>query len=177
MWTIIIAAGYFRNGEDGSISLKNGDSIAKRVQIYDSEGNVVGEVPLTGNVVYSEEGGGYAIQMYSLLDQYAESTSFNIKVLDINGDSHDFVNISLQHRTNTVEEPGVLSLLWGLVTDTTRTVATMVEGILVWLILPIADGIVYMVSKSVGEVVTISRLIYNQVDKVSVDYWNILDRK
>lgn len=39
-------------------------------------------------------------------------------------------------------------------------------------ILSLGDGVVHLVSSSVGEMVTIDRLIYNKVEKVSIDFWD-----
>lgn len=52
-------------------------------------------------------------------------------------------------------------------------VSRLLERTLNDLLLPIGDGIVFMVSKSVGEAVTIDRLVFDKVEKVSIDYWNV----
>lgn len=150
---------------------KNGTSMTDgKIQVTASDGKVY-ELPLYGNVLYSESG-GYAINLYSVLDSY-ESGTFSIKIIDNAGNEYDAGELELTKRTTTEEEPGLLATLWNLITDPVQTVATMVEEILVELLLPLGDGLVYLVSKSVGEVVTTSRLVYNEVNRVSVDYWNI----
>lgn len=150
---------------------KDGTSMTDgTIQVTASDGKVY-ELPLYGNVLYSESG-GYAINLYSILDGY-DSGTFSIKIIDSAGNEHDAGSLSLSESTTTEEEPGLLATLWNLITDPVQTVATMVEEILVELLLPLGDGLVYLVSKSVGEVVTTSRLVYNEVNRVSVDYWNI----
>lgn len=47
----------------------------------------------------------------------------------------------------------------------------MIQEILVELFVGVGDGILYMVSTSVGELVTTDGIIYNDVDKVNVNYW------
>ncbi len=146
------------------------------IQVIDSEGKVY-EVPMYGNVSYasSEEPkySGYAINLYSLLDEYS-SGNFKIKIVDEAGAEYDAGSLSVTESKTTKEEPGLLATLWGLIVDPASTVATMVEEILVELLLPLGDGLVYLISKSVGEVVTTGRLVYNKVNRVSIDYWNIV---
>ena len=40
------------------------------------------------------------------------------------------------------------------------------------LLVSIGDGVVHIVSRSVGEIVTLDKLIFNEVQKVSIDYWD-----
>ena len=47
----------------------------------------------------------------------------------------------------------------------------MIQEILIELFVGVGDGILYMVSTSVGELVTTDGIIYNDVDKVNVNYW------
>ncbi len=150
---------------------KDGTSMTDgKIQVEAPDGKVY-ELPLYGNILYSESG-GYAINLYSVLDGY-DSGNFKIKVVDNAGNVYDATTLALKENTTTEEEPGLLATLWNLITDPVQTVATMVEEIIVELLLPLGDGLVYLISKSVGEVVTTGRLVYNKVDRVSVDYWNI----
>lgn len=50
-------------------------------------------------------------------------------------------------------------------------IASFIEEILVRIFLPVGDGVVFLVSKSVGEVVTTDALIFNQVTKLNINYW------
>ena len=34
------------------------------------------------------------------------------------------------------------------------------------------DGVIHLISSSVGETVTIDKLVFNDIDKLSIDYWN-----
>ena len=40
------------------------------------------------------------------------------------------------------------------------------------IIVSFGDGIVHIMARATGEVVTIGKLVFNKVDKVSIDYWN-----
>ena len=40
------------------------------------------------------------------------------------------------------------------------------------IIVSFGDGIVHIMARATGEVVTIDKLVFNKVDKVSIDYWN-----
>ena len=152
---------------------KDGTSMTDgKIQVEAPDGKVY-ELPLYGNLLYSADG-GYAINLYSVLDGYDDSDGdFKITIVDNAGNVSGSKTLSITESTTTEEEPGLLATLWKLLTDPVQTVATMVEEIMVELLLPLGDGLVYLISKSVGEVVTTGRLVYNKVDRVSVDYWNI----
>lgn len=47
----------------------------------------------------------------------------------------------------------------------------MVEEIIVETLLKVGDGIFYIVSTSVGELVTTDAIVYNSVDKININYW------
>ena len=80
--------------------------------------------------------------------------------------------ISTRVEVITEDNPGWLSTIWNLIVDTFDEVARLVEEITVELLLPLGDGVLYVVTASVGEVVTIDRLVFNGVGKVNIDYWN-----
>ncbi|MBQ8299081.1 MAG: hypothetical protein IJX99_04315 [Clostridia bacterium] len=69
-------------------------------------------------------------------------------------------------------EQGLLKTLWNLIVDTFNEVARLVEEIAVELLLPLGDGILYLVTASVGEAVSLDRLVFNAVGKVNIDYWS-----
>lgn len=48
----------------------------------------------------------------------------------------------------------------------------MVEEIIVETLLKVGDGILYIVSTSVGELVTTDAIVYNSVDKIDINYWD-----
>ena len=47
----------------------------------------------------------------------------------------------------------------------------MVEEIIVETLLKVGDGILYIVSTSVGELVTTDAIVYNSVNKIDINYW------
>lgn len=53
-----------------------------------------------------------------------------------------------------------------------NTITTIVESIIVRLTLNLGDGLLFFISKSVGEVVTIDAIVYNSVDKLNINYWD-----
>lgn len=72
----------------------------------------------------------------------------------------------------TQSDPGWLSVIWNLVVDTFSEVARLVEEVTVELLLPLGDGILYVITTSVGESVTMDRLVFNGVGKVNIDFWS-----
>ncbi len=65
-----------------------------------------------------------------------------------------------------------LRILWGLITDTKDTVTNILQSTLCDLFIPIGDGIIGMVCASVGDIVTVDRLVFNKIAKLDVDYWS-----
>lgn len=51
----------------------------------------------------------------------------------------------------------------------------MIQEIILETLIGVGDGILYMVSTSVGELVTTDGLVYNEVEKVNINYWNVTD--
>lgn len=47
----------------------------------------------------------------------------------------------------------------------------IIQGI-AQVIVSLGDGLVHIMARATGEVVTIDKLVFNKVDKVSIDYWN-----
>ena len=64
----------------------------------------------------------------------------------------------------------------GVVENAVETViesmTTIVESIIVRITLHLGDGLLFFVSKSVGEVVSIDAIVYNSVDKLNINYWD-----
>ncbi len=164
---------FSRDEDTGVISFSDGTTDASTgTIIITDKNNVSYTFNISGNVVYDESTGNFMINLGEKFKDFSEGDTFTFKVKE-NGTTHDGGNISLTTKTASNKEEGFLAKLWAWVTDTASQVATLVEEILVELLLPLGDGILYIVSKSVGEVVTTSKLVYNKVDKVSIDYWNI----
>ncbi len=62
--------------------------------------------------------------------------------------------------------------VWDFVTNPIGALSNLVEEILVELLLPLGDGVLYMVSSSVGEVVTTDSIIFNNVKKLNINFWD-----
>lgn len=126
------------------------------------------------NDVYYQDGEGYIIRMnksiYSgeLFIQFIDASG-NPNVVHIGTIGGD---INVKEHIDTDEDPGFLRTLWNLIVDTAQEISRLVEEIVVELLLPLGDGILYLVTSCVGETVTIDRLVFNGVGKVDIDYWN-----
>ncbi len=118
---------------------------------------------------------GYGIDLHTYFNEVTASAPYDFYIVDNNKGEISAGEVTLEYDEKKEGKKGFLGTAWGLLTDTTNTVATMVEGIIVDILLPLGDGVVYIMSKCVGEGVTSSRIIYNQVDKISVDYWTHKD--
>lgn len=94
------------------------------------------------------------------------------------GELKRFDNISVSHQHENVDggnPTGFWARLWGFITDTFETAASLIEEIIVELFIYIGDGLLYMITASVGEVVTIDRVIFNGVSKVNINFWEGID--
>lgn len=119
------------------------------------------------NVSVNSEG-----QMYIRLPEGISSQELRSAqiVLD-NGETISLSNIKIEEKTLTQKEEGVFARIWGFITDAVNEIAKLVEEILNEILLPLGDGLLYIVSRAVGEPVTIDRLIFNKVAKVDVNFW------
>ena len=159
--------------DTGAITFGDGTTDASQgtIIITDSAGNSI-SVNISGNVLYDEDDGKFMINLGERLKDFSVGDTFTIQLKETDGTIHDGGEVDLSLKEAETKEQGFFAKLWAWVTDTASQVATLVEEILVELLLPLGDGILYMVSQSVGEVVTTSKLVYNKVEKVSVDYWS-----
>ena len=111
-------------------------------------------------------------EMYIRLPEGITSTDLRSAEITLdNGEIISLNNIKIEERTVTQKEKNALARLWGFLTDAVNEIAKLVEEILNEILLPLGDGLLYVVSRAVGEPVTIDRLIFNKVDKVDVNFW------
>lgn len=81
-----------------------------------------------------------------------------------------FIEICCAPFTNFVYADDGTSV-WDWVTDPIGSLSNLVEEILVEILLPFGDGVLYMVSSSVGELVTTDSIIFNNVKKLNINFW------
>lgn len=111
-------------------------------------------------------------EMYIRLPEGITSTDLRSAEITLdNGEIISLNNIKIEERTVTQKEKNALARLWGFLTDAVNEIAKLVEEILNEILLPLGDGLLYVVSRAVGEPVTIDRLIFNKVAKVDVNFW------
>lgn len=70
---------------------------------------------------------------------------------------------------------GFWATVFGWLTDHAGEVMRLLEEIVVDLSLGLVDAIHYIICRSVGEFVTIDRILFNKVGKVSIDFWDNSD--
>lgn len=111
-------------------------------------------------------------EMYIRLPEGITSTDLrSAKITLDNGEIISLNNIKIEERTVTQKEKSALARLWGFLTDAVNEIGKLVEEILNEILLPLGDGLLYVVSRAVGEPVTIDRLIFNKVAKVDINFW------
>lgn len=111
-------------------------------------------------------------EMYIRLPEGITSTDLRSAEITLdNGEIISLNNIKIEERTVTQKEKNALARLWGFLTDAVNEIAKLVEEILNEILLPLGDGLLYVVSRAVGEPVTIDRLIFNKVAKVDINFW------
>lgn len=143
------------------------------IRIMDSNG----EVADVSGMVYNPDNKEYIIELnednyfpdYDVRQEYKFSVVCTIDgkeiiltEFEVKGSEYIFLEAG---------EPGRLDF-WGLLTNTENVIIRMVETILNDMLIPLGDGVLYLVSKSVGEVVTIDGLIFGDVKKVSINYFD-----
>lgn len=143
---------YEKNGERQKFSykIKNGEDDIKTSLINNSDGSVY--VKLPSGVTYDD------LQNSTLV---VDNEEISLK----NG------NIRYEHQEITDGDKSNLQILWGLITDTVNTVVNLVEATINNILLPFGDGLLYEISRSVGEQVTIDGIIFNSVEKVDANFW------
>ncbi len=106
----------------------------------------------------------------------ASKTGYTIRVVyeTVDGQSGDFTFkfTGVQGQAKRLGDKGFLQIILDYFNDPLGTVADGIETILNGLLLPLGDGVLTLINTSVGEIVTIDRLIFNKVSKVSIDYFN-----
>ena len=119
------------------------------------------------NISVNSEG-----QMYIRLPEGINSQDLrNAQIVLDNGETISLNNIKIEEKTLTQKEEGAFARIWGFITDAVNEIAKLVEEILNEILLPLGDGQLYIVSRAVGEPVTIDRLIFNKVAKVDINFW------
>lgn len=143
---------YEKNGERQKFSykIKNGEDDIKTSLINNSDGSVY--VKLPSGVTYDD------LQNSTLV---VDNEEISLK----NG------NIRYEHQEITDGDKSEWQVIWGLITDTVNTVVNLVEATINNILLPFGDGFLYVISRSVGEQVTIDGIIFNSVEKVDANFW------
>ena len=145
-------------------------SIGKLTYVEDVDGNgtpalkfeLTNSKVFDGDDIYVTYTDANGVEQRMLVGKVGDDVHFNDQTFEVPNDINDVVQEN-QERAN-----GFLDFL----SDPIGTIASFIEEILVRLFLSIGDGIVYLVSRSVGEVVTTDALIFNKVTKLNINYWN-----
>ena len=143
---------YEKNGERQKFSckIKSGEKYRDASLVSASDGSVY--VKLPSGVTY---------------DDLQNST------LVVDNEEISLKNGNIRYEQQEVKEgdKDLFGTIWGLITDTVNTVVNLVEATINNILLPLGDGLLYEISRSVGEQVTIDGIIFNSVEKVDANFW------
>lgn len=161
--------------ETKKYQVDNGEEITS-FQILSKDGRILATVP--GSVTI-EDGKAKINLMNSLDDADFNDLSISFKMGNTNYTSSLGNLPNVQHSSKQETGTTFGQLLGDLMLDIvtfwdgvdTQTILRLVNYILNLILLPIGDGAVGFISRSVGEVVTIDRIIFDRVEKLSIDYW------
>ena len=129
----------------------------------DENGNL--RIMLNGNNISESDFGKLTINFTRGSQQYNASIGNVGRV--VKGSSQETGTSFGEHLWNLVKSAATF---WrGNLDD---SILRLANYIINQILIPLGDGVIGFISRSVGEVVTIDRLIFGKVDKVSIDYWS-----
>ena len=77
-------------------------------------------------------------------------------------------------QTNSEERKSIWGAVWDLVTGDPSGIGKILTQSIVSILLPCGDSFLHMLSRAVGEVVTIDRIVFGEVNKLSIDFFEDL---
>lgn len=141
------------------------ESTNQQITIYDNSNRVIAVIP--DDMYYSSTTGELFLNIDTLLVP-SGLTEIELKW----GDTVEHtITMDISEQRTNVSNPGILGTLWGLIVDTKNEIIRTAERLMNDLLLAILDGILYMLSDAVGEPVSVDRIVFNQIDKLSINYW------
>ncbi len=72
------------------------------------------------------------------------------------------------------ERKSIWGAVWDLVTGDPSGIGKILTQSIVAILLPLGDSFLHMLSRAVGEVVTIDRIVFGEVNKLSIDFFDDL---
>lgn len=133
------------------------------------------------SVNWTEDGGRDEFQKF--IDSVEDKIRFEVsgQTRNANGELVEFkpstdvgsdvdVHYDIQSQTG---DAGFWGTIIGFLVDTPGTIQRILEEEMTNLFLPLGDGLLFTICKCAGDFVSIERIIFNKVEKLSVDYWDI----
>lgn len=137
-------------------------------EITTSGGNVV-----TSNTTFaSDENGYYNIELNET--QLGEEEYYIFSLISIEGDE-TISNKDEATRITAIDEGKVINLNETGKEGFWEKVAHLLVEILCGITLPAGDSYLYMISSAIGEPVTIDKVVFNDVQKLSIDFFDGTD--
>lgn len=143
----------------------NGQKYAFSITFQGENGSNI----ITSSNIFTEDDGSYTIRLDSLYGKPSDSTNYTyslIPVEDNNGSSNvtsttDKITIGKTKRVDIESGTG----FWG-------RVAHLLVEILCGITIPAGDSYLHMISSAIGEPVTIDAVVFNDIQKLSIDFFD-----
>lgn len=143
----------------------NGQKYAFSITFQGENGSNI----ITSSNIFTEDDGSYTIRLDSLYGKPSDSTNYTyslIPVEDNNGSSNvtsttDKITIGKTKRVDIESGTG----FWG-------RVAHLLVEILCGITIPAGDSYLHMISSAIGEHVTIDAVVFNDIQKLSIDFFD-----
>ncbi|MBR4111090.1 MAG: hypothetical protein IKK43_05335 [Clostridia bacterium] len=124
---------------------------------------------------------GYLLEVAGNLSEYEKKPMFFKASIDIGSESVEETVQILNEKwlvsstfseisQNSMEENG-WTAFWRWLTDTLNKVKDLIESLVNKLFIALADGILSVVCSAVGEPVTMDKVIFGRVGKLSINFW------
>lgn len=173
--------------EDGKTLVINEKEYTFEITYKDSQGNVINLSDYDGAFAYIEPGEGADLKNPMYVQYFMElPSSAEVTYSLVPTDPSEEI-ISVQGRLNVKEENGVLvpdsvvvddmskigwgSALWGAITGDFDRLTKFLSEVLTAITIPWGDAFLHMVTTSVGGEVTIDRVVYNEMPKFSIEFF------
>ena len=154
-----------------------------------------GIVPIAEGIHYNGDAGDEA-GTGAFVAQVSDSVTYNGKEIDAkkdfegkplvyylvdeNGnivcelDAGDYKLPKKMIQANPEERKSIWGAVWDLVTGDPSGLGKILTQSIVSILLPCGDSFLHMLSRAVGEVVTIDRIVFGEVNKLSIDFFDDL---
>lgn len=124
---------------------------------------------ITSSNIFTEDDGSYTIRLDSLYGKPSDSTSYTYSLIPVDdgGGSSNVASVTNKIKNGKTKRIDIESGkgFWG-------KVAHLLVEILCGITIPAGDSYVHMISTAIGEPVTIDAVVFNDIQKLSIDFFD-----